>query len=41
MPKINKNMLFTALATAAGLYAYKKYVSPTVRTKLIGGTNNG
>jgi len=34
---VNKSMLFSAVATVAGLFVYKNYISSTVKSKL-GGT---
>lgn len=40
MPKIiNKTMVFSAIATVAGLFVYKTYISSIIKDKL-GGTNN-
>ncbi len=34
---INKTMLFSAVATVAGLFVYKNYLSSIVKSKIGGG----
>ena len=36
MPKVNKNMVFYAVATLAGMFAYKQFASRYV-VKALGG----